>query len=202
MIIPGASSKRHWNRTGTVVVMVMVLLLLGFTGGALGSSAGEQVTKGWAATDTYKLMNFALLIIVLFFLLRKPVSQAMNDRIKGIKAQLSELEAKKNEAQKELAEYNKKFLHLEQESEKIIAEYVKQGNEAKARILEEAKIAANKLEEQAYRNIEHEFEKAKLKLREEVLDQALDRAEKIIQKKITAEDQSRLVDEYLEKVET
>jgi F-type H+-transporting ATPase subunit b len=200
MSILGADRKHHSIKIRTATMMVMALLLFGFISGALGSAEGEPDSKGWAATDTYKLMNFALLVIVLFLLLRKPASQAMNDRIKQIENQLSELETKKNEAQNELAEYNKKFMQLEQEAEEIIAEYVKLGNEAKQRILEEAQAATRKLEEQAHKKLEREFEKAKLKLREDVLEQALDKAEKIIKGKITTKDQKRLVDEYLDKV--
>jgi F-type H+-transporting ATPase subunit b len=132
--------------------------------------------------------------------LRKPISQALNDRIKGIKEQLTDLEDRKNEAERQLVEYNEKFLQLDKEAEKIIAEYVKQGNEAKTRIIQEAEAAAKKLEEQARRNIEHEFEKTKQILRGEVLAQALEKAEENIKNKITKKDQNRLVDEYLDKV--
>ncbi|MCK4467949.1 MAG: hypothetical protein KAU60_06310, partial [Desulfobacterales bacterium] len=59
---------------------------------------------------------------------------------------------------------------------------------------------AVKLEEQAKRNIEHEFKQAKSKLQEEISEKALLKAEEIIKSTITTEDQDRLVDEYLEKV--
>jgi F-type H+-transporting ATPase subunit b len=89
---------------------------------------------------------------------------------------------------------------LEQEAEKLVEEYIRQGNEAKARIIEEAKKAAEKLEEQARRNIENEFKKAKIKLQQDTLEKALVNAETLIKNKITAQDQDKLVDEYLEKV--
>jgi F-type H+-transporting ATPase subunit b len=152
------------------------------------------------STDTYRIINFGVLLVGLVYLLRKPISQALNDRIKGIKDQLTELEDRKNEAERQLAEYNEKFLQLDKEAEKIIAECVKQGNEAKTRIIQEAEAAAKKLEEQARRNIEHEFEKTKQILRGEVLVQALEKAEENIKNKITEKDQNRLVDEYLDKV--
>jgi F-type H+-transporting ATPase subunit b len=145
-------------------------------------------------------MNFSVLAIALFLLLRKPVSQALDGRIKGIREQLVELESKKKEAEKQLAGYNEKFALLEHEAEKLIEEYIRQGKEAKARILEEAEAAAEKLEEQARRSIEHEFKKAKLKLQEEILEKTLLKAEEIIKSKINDEDQEKLVDEYLEKV--
>ena len=79
-------------------------------------------------------------------------------------------------------------------------EYIKQGNEAKARIIEAAKDSAVKLEEQAKRNIEHEFQKARQELQAEIIEKALVKAEEIINSKITEDDQNRLVDEYLDKV--
>jgi len=184
----------------SVMIFVLALLLLFFTGVALGSSGGDQGPKGWVRTDTYRIMNFVVLAVVLFFLLRKPVSQALNGRIQGIKDQLKELEAKKKDAEKQLAQYHENLSHLDSEAEKIVEEYIRQGNEAKARILEEAANAAEKFEAQARRNIEHEFEQAKLKLQEEILEKALIKAEDIIKSNITTEDQDQLVDEYLEKV--
>lgn len=157
-------------------------------------------TKGWEATDTYRVLNFAVLAGALVFLLRKPLSQALDSRIKGIQAQLEDLEAKKAEAEKILSGYNAKIAKLSQESEGIVAEYIRQGDEAKARILKEAESAAYKLEEQARRNIENEFELAKQRLQQDIFEKAMTKAEEIIKKNITADDQNRLVDEYLDKV--
>jgi F-type H+-transporting ATPase subunit b len=200
----GSGIRRSGKSRMAWVLTLTVLLVLGMTGFAVSSSGGGDEgghgTKGWVATDTYRVMNFAVLAIALFFILRKPISQALNSRIEGIRVQLSDLEAKKLKAEKELAEYTKQLSDLEQEAEKIVADYVRQGNEAKERILKEAESVAHKLEDQARRNIEQEFKKAKVKLQEEVLGKALIKAEEILKKTITVEDQDRLVDEYLKKV--
>ena len=168
--------------------------------GGHGDGEHGSGTKGWVATDTYRVMNFGVLAIALFLLLRKPVAGALNARIDGIKEQLSDLEAKKQKAVAELADYNAKLANLEGESEKIIAQYEQQGIDAKARILKEAEAAAEKLEEQAKRNIEHEFKQAQLSLQQEILEKALVKAEELVKARITDQDQERLVDEYLEKV--
>ncbi|MBU2621220.1 MAG: ATP synthase F0 subunit B [Proteobacteria bacterium] len=191
------------KRCAAIMLFVSVLLLF-FAGAVFCSSGGEGGQKGgpkgWVATDTYRVMNFVVLAVGLFLLLRKPASGALNDRIKGIKEQLSELESKKAEAEKKLAQYNDKLALLNKDAEKIIAEQIKQGNEAKNRIVEAAGAAALKLEEQAHRNIEHEFKQARLKLQEEVVEKALIKAEGIIKSKITGKDQEQLVSEYLGKV--
>ena len=195
----GINRKNLIVQKGLTVMVIMAALLFCFVGTTIASSEGNG-GKGWVKTDTYKVMNFGVLAIGLFLILRKPVSQALDSRIKGIKDQLSELETKKKEAEKELVKYNERFSLLEQEAEKLVEEYIRQGNEAKARIIEEAKKAAEKLEEQARRNIENEFKKAKIKLQQDTLEKALVNAETLIKNKITAQDQDKLVDEYLEKV--
>jgi F-type H+-transporting ATPase subunit b len=197
---PKHNLKRLIFNKGSIMMVIMTMLFFCFIGVSLASSEGESKSKGWVATDTYKVMNFGVLAVGLFLLMRKPVSQALNSRISGIKEQLSELEEKKQAAEKQLAEYTKKFSGLEQETEKLIEDYIRQGNAAKARIIDEAKKAADKLEEQARRNIDHEFKQAKLELQQEILEKALEKSEEILTNKITAKDQEKLVDEYLEKV--
>jgi F-type H+-transporting ATPase subunit b len=181
------------------VVVVLLSLSMGI-GSALASSGGETGAKGWVATDTYRVMNFVVLLVVLIFVLRKPISQALSSRIKNIREQLEGLEVQKAEAEKQLAQYNEKLSQLESEAEKIIGDYIKQGNEAKAKILKEAETTAEKLQVQARRNIEHEFDKAKQELQREVLEKSLLKAEETLKKAITAQDQDKLVDEYLDKV--
>ncbi|WDN89911.1 F-type H+-transporting ATPase subunit b [Desulfosarcina sp. BuS5] len=197
---PGVICKKLFLNKKSVIIFFVSLFVIWMGGLATASSGGEHGSKGWVATDTYRVMNFAVLAIALFLLLRKPVSDGLSSRIKGIKDELNELEAGKKAAEMELSRYQDKLDKLDQETEKLIAEYVKQGNDAKERILKEAESAAVKLEEQARRNIENEFKKARIKLKEEILEKALVKAEEMIKSKITAEDQDRLVDEYLEKV--
>lgn len=188
--------KRFW-------ILAVVMAILACSAGpafCAGGGHGEAEAKGWVATDTYRVMNFVVLAAALVFLLRKPAKNALNARIEGIQEQLQELEARKGEAEKQLAEYNEKLARLDQEAEQIVSNYIEQGKEAKARIIEEAKATAEKLEEQAKRAIEHEFKKAKEKLQAEVAEQSLAKAEELIQARITDDDQEKLVDEYLEKV--
>jgi len=192
-----------FRRNAFVLIQIVLVILVCFAGVALASSGGGEQgaeAKGWGATDTYRVINFAVLFIALFFILKKPVSKALNGRIEGIKTELEGLEAKKKEAEKKLSEYDEQIAFLDREADKIIAEYIKQGEAARERILEESKKAAEKLEDQARRSIENEFKNAKLKLQKDILEKALIKAEELLKDKITSEDQNRLVDEYLDKV--
>jgi len=203
------NSSRQTRKQDKVMIisrlaLVFALLCILCAGPALAASGGgehgEAEPKGWVATDTYKVMNFGVLAIALFFILKKPLTQALNARITGIKEELESLEKRKQEAEKQLDEYNQKLTKLDGEAETLVQEYIKQGEEAKARIISEAQSTAEKLEEQAKRHIEHEFAQAKNQLQAEILQEALAKAEEIIKTKISSDDQDRLVDEYLDKV--
>jgi F-type H+-transporting ATPase subunit b len=183
------------------ILSVLGIVLLCIAVGTVAAASGEDGgSKGWGKLDWFRLMNFALLMAVLVYLLRKPISQALSSRIKSIQEQLESLEAQKAEAEKQLAEYNDKLSKLESEAQKIVEDYIKQGKEAKAKILKETESAAEKLQSQARRNIEHEFEKARQELQREILEKSLVKAEETLKNEITTQDQDKLVDEYLKKV--
>jgi F-type H+-transporting ATPase subunit b len=203
MKIPGGIGKDNHRSAWAIVAIVAVIFMMGLAP-AYGSGGEEgahgAASKPWVVTDTAKVLNFSILAIGLFLVLRKPVAQALNDRIKGIKEELDELEGRKAEVEKQLSEYNGKLATLDKEADQVIAEYVRQGEEAKARILKEAESAADKLEEQAKKNIANEFKLAKEELQAEIVEKALIKAEEMVKEKISTEDQERLVDEYLAKV--
>ena len=185
---------------GGMALLAGLLVLAGGPGLAWAASGAEAAQGGFTSTDWFRLMNFAVLAGGLFFLLRKPIPRALNGRIRGIEDQLKDLEAKKSEAEKRLAEYNQKLGTMEKEAERIMADYTRQGQEAKARILKEAESAAEKLQIQARRNIEHEFEQTKATLQREIFEKALTKAEELLKQNVTSQDQSQLVEEYLQKV--
>ncbi len=189
-------------RRGFTKVFILVCVAVLMTcASAVASSDGEHApSKGWVKTDTYRVINFAVLAVGLYFLYWKFGSKALNGRIKEIQSQLNDLEQKKKDAEVQLAEYQKKLNTLSEESDKILADYVKQGEEAKERIIQEAESTAVKLEEMARRNIENEFKVAKLRLQQEVIEKAVARAEEIIRENISDDDQEKIIDEYLKKV--
>lgn len=198
LLDPGRFSSKILARACVVTIISLAGVGIAFASSSGGN--GPVEAKEWLNTDWYRVMNFAVLAVGLFLILRKPVAQALGSRIVGIKDQLDELETQKKNAEKTLAQYNEKISHLEQEALKIIAQYEEQGEAAKQRIIEEAAAAAAKLEEQARRNIDHEFKLARTKLQEEIIEKALAKAEELVHKSITSDDQERLVDEYINKV--
>ncbi|MCP3941701.1 MAG: F0F1 ATP synthase subunit B [Desulfobacteraceae bacterium] len=179
---------------------IVSILVLSFGSVAWASTAGGGVHNSWLEIDTWKVLNFTILVLGGFFIARKPVAEFFSSRKKDIADELSELDQKKKDAEKKLAEYEAKFKNLDQESKQIIEDYIKQGEEAQKRILKEARAQADKLEDMAKRTIEQEFKAAKATLQREIVEKAMAQAEAVIKDSISSEDQDNLVDQYLKKV--
>lgn len=197
----------HFRSKRLIVLQILTVFFFVVLASAALASSGEGhsaahtvVAKHWTGKDWERVMNFAVLAIALFFAVRRPVADALNNRITTIKNQLEELESKKVDAANKLADYEKKIATLDAEAKQILAQYQEQGEAAKNRILEKAAASAEKMEEQAKRNIENEFNAAKQKLQTEMMALALEKAEELIKKSISTEDQDHLIDEYLKKV--
>ena len=148
----------------------------------------------------YRIMNFAVLVIALVILLRKPLKQGLKSRSQSIADELSELEVKRDEARKEYALLEKRIAEAEKEREAILAEYRALGEKEMVGILAEAQAMADRIKNQARFTIEQETAMAKAELRRELAEMSASLAEDLLKEKITAEDQTRLVDEYLQKV--
>ncbi|NNK85020.1 MAG: hypothetical protein HKO91_05660, partial [Desulfobacterales bacterium] len=94
MIQSGFNWKRNKVMTVSCFVLIFTVLLVfnvGTVFASAGSGDGQAASKGWVETDWFRVMNFSVLAIALFFILKKPLSQALNARIKGIKDELETL---------------------------------------------------------------------------------------------------------------
>ncbi|PIE75244.1 MAG: ATP synthase F0 subunit B [Deltaproteobacteria bacterium] len=185
------------------IVFYFLPLFLVFCTMVFASEAGVEHgshESGWGTIDTYKLLNFIVLVSVLFVLLRKSVGNFFSQRIETLKYEISELENRKEDAKKELEEFQKKLSSLDEEVKTIVETYVEQGEKAREKILSEAKFSAEKLRSQAEMKIEQEFTLAKESLSKEIVEKSVLEAEKLIRKNINDEDQEKLIEEYIGKV--
>ena len=197
------NNRMNKNKFKFVCPVVIAGFFLSMAGIAWASSGGDAhggVHNSWLRVDTWKVLNFGILAVLGFFIAKKPVAEFFSSRKKGIEDEINELEQKKADAQKKLLEYQTKFKNLDQESKQIVENYIQQGEEAKTRIIAEAEAQAEKLEDMAKRTIEQEFKAAKTKLQQEISAKAMEKAEEVIKAAISADDQDRLVDQYLKKV--
>ncbi|MCA1906373.1 MAG: F0F1 ATP synthase subunit B [Desulfarculus sp.] len=168
---------------------------------ALASEAGGHHVTGPNLDLVWRAMNFAVLAIVLVVVLRKPLKAGLSGRVEQIKNELAELEAKREEAKRRYAEIEQRLKDAEGEREKILAEFRALGEREKEKILANARQMAERIKAQAQFTIEQETAAAKAELKREIADMSAALAEDLLKQNITAEDHTRLVSEYLAKVQ-
>lgn len=171
------------------------------TAGSAWASAGGAGEHGLNWMDfTLRVINTGIVAAVLYKLLKKPVTTYFKTRRENIQKLLEEMEQKREEAERKCAEYKAKLALLDQEAEKIIQEYIAQGEREKAKIIEAAERQANYIKQQARLAIQQEVKAAKDELREEVAELTVKAAEDILKQRMDMGDHERLVEEFLVKV--
>lgn len=148
----------------------------------------------------FQVINFLVLVAILYKFAFKPITKALQDRADGIKKSLDDAKAANEEAERRLKEYSDKLTTAHKEGEVIRERARQEALTEGQRLVTDAKEEAGRLVEQAKKDIEGEVKKARQELREEVVNISLQVTEKILEKKVDAEDHKRLVGEYISKM--
>ncbi len=145
-------------------------------------------------------VNFIVLLIILFKVLRKPLVNFFNNRSEAIQREYEELLRKKREAEAQYLELQARLKNMEDEAKQIFQNYVEQGQKEKERIIQEAEEQAKRIMEQADLYIKHELEKAKEELRKELANEVVKLAEERLLKGLTVEDHRRIIGDIVERI--
>lgn len=182
------------------ILLALVLVVL-LTGLAYASGGEHHVDSGVLLKDfLYRVFNFAIVVGILVYFLTKPLKKGLAGRREEIEQALAEAEKVKQEAEAKFAEYDQKLATANAEIAEISTAIKREGELEKERILASAKEAAVKIEQDAEKAAALEVAKARTELQTEAVRLAVELAEDLLKKNFTGEDDTRLIDEYMQKV--
>lgn len=168
--------------------------------GAHGKAAGGSLTAEKIKDFGLRIMNFAVLLYLLVKFCAKPIGAGLAGRRKAIKDEIEELETKKTAAEKSYREFEQKLASVEKEIDTVVDRAIAQATIEKAKIIERAEHAAADIKRQAEMAIQKEVMDARRTLKNDVAEGAAVLAEALIVKNLTADDQVKIVEDYLAKV--
>lgn len=148
----------------------------------------------------WRVMNFIVLLIILVKFGAKPIANGLGARRRQIKDEIEDLEIKKVDAEKAYKEFSEKLESVEKDVGSIVQNAVAQAEIEKVRILEAAEKSADDVKRSAEMAIANEVTAAKRSLKVSVTEQAAVMAEELIIKNLTADDQVKIIEDYLDKV--
>ena len=147
-----------------------------------------------------RIFNLLLFVGLLYFLLRRTLSEAFRARQEGIRNDLMRAEEERNAAVAKLEEVEGRLARLDAEVEAIRAQAQREAAEERARIERATEEEIRKIREQARREIESAAKAARAELRVFAAEQSVKFAEELIRRDIRPEDDAHLVREYVEEL--
>lgn len=203
------------------VVLLVLTLLFAMSSGSLfaaekaghttdqatstdGGHGASKVSKSLSAEKVkdlgWRIVNFIALMIILVKFAAKPIGAGLAARQKKIKNEIEDLQLKRAGAEKSYNDFQAKLASVESEIDKIVDRAIAQAEIEKVKIIEKAEQAAHDIKRSAEMAIQNELTEARRILKNEVADQAAVMAEVLIVNNLTAEDQVKIIDNYLAKV--
>jgi len=147
----------------------------------------------------WRIANFSILIIVLHVVLTAKIIDFFKNRTLAIQEALEESSQSKREAEKKYQEVADMLSRAKKEIEDMRESFVEEGKLERNRLIANAKKEAEKIKLQAQNTAEQEIRAARFSLRAEAAELAVELAEELLKKNITAKDLKRITKEYIEK---
>lgn len=148
-----------------------------------------------------QVVNFLVLLFILWKLLYKPLVAKMEERTQAIKKSLEEAQAARAETERQRQQHAAQIQAAMAEAQSIRATALKEAGEEQRRLVEGARAEAAKLVASAKSEMEQDIRRARQQLRQEVGDLAVQIAERLIKKSLRDEDHHRIVQEALSRVD-
>jgi F-type H+-transporting ATPase subunit b len=159
----------------------------------LQSQLGETITQ--------------VIAFIIFFLIMKkyawgPVTKLLDDRQRQIEDGFADIEKRQADAEALHKDYEKRLRNIEQEASARIQEAVNEGRRVAAEITENAREEARKIAERTQRNMEIELSKARIELRQEIVNMTVTATERLMREQLDPAAHRKQVDRFLQDLES
>ena len=147
------------------------------------------------------LVNIVVLYALLRLLIYKPVRKFMDARAAKVRAQLDEAENISAKAREDHAEYAKRLAAVDEEAhDKLIASNHAAGEAAEA-IAAQARAEAQKILAKAQAEADQQRRDIQRQVRPQITGMAVEIAEKLLGREVSAEDNRAIIDSFFESLE-
>jgi F-type H+-transporting ATPase subunit b len=181
---------------GFVLICLLILAFLP------GCAIIERINHDPWLSFLFKVINFLILMAIFIKVLKKPLGNFLRNRQSKVRQALEDAEKARREAGRKMQEYERRLAHIDEEIDEIHRTLKEEGEREKARIIQEAERMAEEIKAQAQATTEQEIRVAQQILRGEVADLAVQLAEEILKKSVSKSDQKKLVEQYVDQMET
>ncbi len=146
----------------------------------------------------YQLIAFIILLLLLKKFAWGPLMGIMKERENHIANEIESAEQSRTEAKKLLEEQRNLLKEARNDAQGLIESAKKQGDVQREEIIAAARAESERIKQSAKVEIEQQKEQAVAAIREQVASLSVLIASKVIEKELSAEDQEKLINEYIQ----
>ena len=179
-----------------ILLPVFLVLLAPALALAAEESGAHESSLLWHA------INLALVVGVIGYFARTPIRTYMAERRQNIEAGIEAARRELSQAKDRLAACDERMASLDREIEEIHRSVRAQAETECERLLADARVAAERIRRDAQTAVEQESRRAREDLRNEAAEMAVRLAGDLLKRQVTDADRARLVDEFVERVES
>lgn len=161
----------------------------------LGAAAHTGINTG---DIIFQLIMFIILMALLKKFAWGPLMGIMKEREAHVANEIAAAENSRQEAKKLLEEQRTLLKEARTDAQGLIESAKKQGDLQREEIIATARGEAERIKESAKLEIEQQKEKAVTAIREQVAQLSVLIASKVIEKELSAADQEKLINEYIQ----
>jgi F-type H+-transporting ATPase subunit b len=146
------------------------------------------------------VLNVIVLYFVLRWLLYKPVLKFMKKREKSFAEKTENLDSREKELIQEKQQYDQKMSDAQTQAAAILTRSNEMARDHARELIDEAKETSRELVVRARKEIVIEKEQTQLEMKSEIVDMAVQIAEKVLKREVSKEDNKKIIDEFFERV--
>lgn len=144
----------------------------------------------------FHLINMAILFFIIWKLLYKPIAKFMQKRTDDIAKQIQEAAAKQTEVEQLKSKYDEMVMNAQSLAADLIDRSKTAADEQAKNIVQTAQSNASDYLIRSKRDVLLLKSRAKVEMRAEITDMAVDIARKILKREIKPEDNKDIIDSY------
>jgi F-type H+-transporting ATPase subunit b len=146
------------------------------------------------------VLNVIVLFVVLRLLLYKPVMKFIKKREHAFADKVDELDMREKELVQKKKEYEIMMDEASNEAAAIITNSNEMARDHAREVLDNSKEHARDLIIRAKKEIEAEKVQARMDMKTEIADMAIQIAEKVLEREVSLDDNRKIIDEFFERV--
>lgn len=145
-------------------------------------------------------INFFIFYFILYKFVFKKTIAIMDSRKAEVEKAFAKANEEKSKAMLLREQHEQDVLAYKNEGLKLVESYKKKAEQVYEEIIEESKKEASSIKARAIKEIEREKEKARVEIKDEVVDLSIKLSAKILEKEIDESKHRELIDDFIVKV--